>query len=533
MTSLCMREYGIDFSSGLQAVRQWDRSLLPRIRTYATDRVYTVAVRRVARASGSGYEAQDGRLLAAGWCWMSPQRFHAVLPSFLAYWSRAVSRPHIVGSSHNVTTPDVALAAMFIGIPARALQVPGVCSIAETVLRVRRVSSAAVWPRRISARRRRKLLRVARAASRTSASFVPCGYTLGMDAWAALGRVSPELQRAVLWSVQFLPKGLIRSRDLPWSVARQRCSGDRARVAWATGRRQNSLILQSSTSCSRALTVRGIPPVEFAHYALRREGLDGDFTHAEASAWMADGQPLIWEWLRARVLAHAPLPAHASSALYGLVYSARSLHVLRWVASVARRPAQWSALIAYRPVPPAVARHVPEGTKYQLAAKVDEVLDEDIPTLSAGPVAVLERAARRWARVQEEQLISDATPFRAVSAWRDGVVTLAGSTLTVAVVRTPADLVQLGRTQSNCVGNYVSLMKAGASVIVTITGLTVSTAEIDPRRMAVVQHSAEANTTPPWLVGHRQALDAWLKTGPVAGEAADAKSHTKLDFIPA
>jgi hypothetical protein len=201
-----------------------------------------------------------------------------------------------------------------------------------------------------------------------------------------------------------------------------------------------------------------------------------------------------------------------------IVGSARSLRVIRWLESVSRHQAQWDALTRQRPLPPAVARHAPLGATYQLAARVDEITDADIPLLSAGPVAVLERAAARWTREQEERLVADATPFAEVAPWRDAKVVIdTTATIIVSVIRTPASLVQLGREEGHCVGGYAQLISAGTSVICTATdgsGLR-STAEIDPRRMRVAQHFAAANTAPSWLSAHRQGLDAWLQMGPI------------------
>lgn len=233
LTREILAEYGEDVTTAEGAAR-W-RAWPPDHRIGSPGE-YVAAVRRLAARLGIELPTNNGRLLAAGFGRIGPRKWitTGALSSFLAYWRRAAARPDRVGSPYN-PPPDLVAASWTRRVPPA-----GVRSGA--------VVAAPRGPR--SGRRARRLSRIAIATSRTSAA-------LGVRRWGsdgrarpitsgaldALGRLSPELQRAALWVSGYRPfwdrDTPFGARDLDWPAIARVHAAMRAplvRAAWGAGR---------------------------------------------------------------------------------------------------------------------------------------------------------------------------------------------------------------------------------------------------------------------------------------------------------
>lgn len=469
----------------------------------------------------------DGRLLAAGWCLSSPTRWAAELESWLTYYSAAVERPNRVGSDYHPLSPAQIAVARRIGVPAWTLrsisgtqgQLLNSLRLTDRLAATR--SSDVAARRRATARLPRRTItrfrRIGRAIGRTSAKrAAEAGRQLCGAAWAALGRVSPEVQRAILEHLAAHPPegaGPLRIRDLPWAVggraARDMACSPVARAAWATGRRRAALAAALTAQEQRrvahplgALLARGLTPaVAVDRFARSMEGYEAEaprLTAREAHEYVAaalandfDGPA---EWL----LAQAPHVSVRVACQGDLPRGA--IGVARWLCAVAAHAPRRESLRRIRRV-----QHPHTGEVYEaaLSSQIDEIRWLDIAAaggLHAGVEAVFEAASRRLAALVTEGWEQDERVLCNAPAWLSPVPG-------VALITTPALLVEEGLHLGHCVGTYVPRVARGESLIVSIRTPDgeCSTAELS-RGAVVRQHRGPVNSEPPRR--HRELLAA-------------------------
>lgn len=450
------------------------------------------------RAEGS----VDGRLIAAGWSHVPPREWVAPggpLDRWLIYWRACAARPDVVGSSHN---PDVRAAyrAHRAGVPAwvmRALPTAGGRSW-ET----RHPDGASTYappPPHVPRRRVRRLRDAARAAARTSMQHETTP-RWSVRALAALGRLTPELQRVAIDATRLPEMGPVRVRDIAWeAVARAQAqfaadASGRARAAWATGRRRASL-LPPGVSMSAwlapafpgvpveiaALIARGLTPVQVA----ASQAGDGLLPH-EAHAWLVAGAPLVIPWLRERL---------------GVPDSiARTTAAVRWHAAVERDLARREALHRER-----TAQHAGAEYRYRYADRLDEIAERHLPR---GERTSVDAAFR---------LAAEEATAGAVGHMRGDLRVLAphpewwarAKIRAARVLDTPAALAAEGDALGHCVASYVGAVQQRHSVVVALNVCGArSTVEFTPRG-EVRQHRAHANSTPD--VASQRALTVMLR----------------------
>lgn len=333
-------EYGFDPSRGgsrfewaaLSVVRRPPRSPRP-IRSPAE---YVGICRRIdsSLARETGWRV-DGRLVALGFGRYSPSCWvrEGGLEQFLTYWGRVAVSPTVVGSTYN-RLPDLVVDAWQAGIPASI---------------VRALGPAVEWRdpmggrvcRPLRGRRLRRLLRAARAATRTSVG----PRHISTKALAALGRLSPELQRVALAS---LPAAWtarpVRIRDLDWRAvarAQERIARDptgRARALLTVGRRQRA-IYEAATRPLPPCWCRGADLAGDVHWAV----LCSDCRRGAPPAWLAPAESQVAEEeqliVSREVLVWGELPEIEEGA------EERLEELLAWVPTRAERR-RWLACVA-------------------------------------------------------------------------------------------------------------------------------------------------------------------------------------------
>jgi len=271
-----LTDYGSDLSSVRAALRHCDLGRRP-----ITSRAHYVgAVRRVSSVA----EDMPGRLIDCGHNVVPPSWWREHADTWWRdYWSRCAERPDRIGSPYNVA-PAVAFAGYLRGVPARIVGVLGELAIGRDRRRYERLPRARLL----------LLVRAARAVRRTSfpgTEFQPALTGWSLKALAALGRLSPELQRACLDATMQRLRAAgrideydqivgapIRVRDLAWDAVaraqRHMLASPKVRVAWATGERQQQL---AEAAGWRSLTYYSL------HDVSQRRCL---------AEWLADGHPL-------------------------------------------------------------------------------------------------------------------------------------------------------------------------------------------------------------------------------------------------
>lgn len=526
--AIVMAEYGSDLTDPSR-VRQFDRALGASGRIDSPAHYVAVARRLATRnesnlAFGGGV---DGRLLAVGWNHMTPTDMVGERGrSWLAYWQRAASRPEKVGSSYN-PTPEVAFAGWLQHVPARTVRLH-------------------LWAGgRVGDRVR--LARITRAAARSS---VPEGAVVGHSSrgWVrritdgaldALGRLSPELQRAALtvsgyydraqWPADGAAGRPFGARDIRWDLVGRvhrdmvADTSGRVRHAWRAGRalaepikgpgwgawevRRAELQRAADSAGCDWSTRSKLDHQVSAHMATRPEielcpaypqapreigarivrgetpveiaaSVGVEFSRAEAHAWLlAGGGDHPVGWLQDHL--------HATDAL-PLLPPLRDPAVIRWLAEVRRR-GSWAQLTRERTV------HGPGGEVAQFCFldRLDEVAEQD---LVRGVHTRVEDAFRAVAqRYGEAAMNAHRHDFRVLAPaprWR--VFPRSQRWLV-----TPASLVAEGSALGHCVGGYSSAVERGQSAILSQQiGLLRSTVEIDPRSGRVLQHYGPNNSQP-------------------------------------
>lgn len=528
-------EYGLADLRVPGAAAQYEREVT-RSDKIETPEHYVGACRRLARrfpgaslqamqavfpdADPAGLEKgdADGRLIAVGFNHETPRQW--VLGGgfwrFSRYYNQAVDRPDRVGSTYNAD-PEVVYAAFRAGVPARTV-------------RAGLWTSASLRP--ISARRRRRLERATRAAGRTSAGMLgrqtqePLRVTPA--ALSQLGRLSPELQRALIHVSGGLPDPLdvanelggvdpLRPRDLRWDLlaplARQVAADrtGRVRAAWATGKRFVALARAAGVghppdcwsekfhaSSHESYTrwdevVRWLTPsyplvsVAQARRIVRGESpvelSEGMLSRAEAHQWLSTLPHLSpLEWLQRRLPAEVP--------------PLRDIHVVRWLLEVRRR-SHWEQLTRVRRI------QGPAGAvaDVRFIDRLDEIMTEDlvspaaiaarefVPDVRARVIDVFARAAARSGEAWMEKARRDHRILASPPPW-----SLYPRSMRFLV--TPAALAAEGDQMEHCVGGYSPAVESGKSVVVALrVGAERSTAEFDPRGR-VLQHRGPRNSAP-------------------------------------
>ena len=558
-------DYGHDVTTAAGArrhLRSVHGATARRLERITSDTDYSRIVRRLhsrrvvdhplgsptSRDDGSPSSASyvDGRLLAAGWNLTAPTRWARELESWLEYWAQAAPNPSPVGSSYNPLDPSLVAVARRIGVPAwilrgatgegygggwhliRCLRLPErLAQIASPDLSTRRLGTARV-PRRLVTR----LARAARAMARTSAGLTirrPAPRREGGGvrearimrplcnaAWAALGRVSPETQRAILEHLADHPPegmGPLRVRDLPWAAG-ARCARDCAhspvaRAAWATGKRRASLAA-ALTEQDRArlaspigvLLARGLSPVDAVdRYARTLEHYDAEgprLTAREARDFASFAEPGYAPCPARWLVRQVPASTHDAHDVSISSVPRGDIGVARWVCAVLVHEPRRESLTRLREV-----RHPHTGEVFRarLSSRVDELRWRDVVAaggLRAGVDAVFEAAARRLATVATSGWATDERQICSAPRW---LAPVPG----VTILTTPALIVEEGRALHHCVGTYVPAVARGDSLIIAVRtpdGQR-STAEIS-RGALVRQHRGPENGDPP--ESHRQLL---------------------------
>lgn len=237
---LIVADYGDDEVMTVDGALAWTAPARARVIESAAH--YVGACRRVAACAEtdlvlSGQGRIDGRLVACGWQHETPTAWvGGRLAAFVAYYGRATTPGRAPGSTYNAY-PDVVYQAWRAGVPPWIVRALG-----------------ALMPlcgyRPLPQARLVRLRRAARAAARSSVyrwSGDIARLTFG--ALAALGRVSPELQRLVLDCSGYYDGGLcglLTPRQLRWDlaapVARRMAAEPAVRAAWARGKRRDAMV---------------------------------------------------------------------------------------------------------------------------------------------------------------------------------------------------------------------------------------------------------------------------------------------------
>jgi PcfJ-like protein len=340
------------------------------------------------------------------------------------------------------------------------------------------------------------------------------GLHLARKAVAALGRLSPELRAAALAGVVQRPdvrmskpgyypgsavsewvKTPVRVRDLNWpEVARVEgllaSGGERIRAALSSVRRAAGILgVEAMEAAVAVALLPGYPTVgiEIARRVVLGETLvqisGGVLTKAEAHAWACNGCPAdVAAWLAAR----EGVPAH------------RSVRVVRWLAHC-RKAGRWASIERVR-----IARTPGQDRVHQFTvlSVLDEVQDADIITGRDSAEDVLQRSAARLGDAWMSEQMADHRLLCDTPTW---AATLPRG---MRLLRTPAELAAEGRQMRHCVGGYRDAVSSGQCWIIAIsTRHGRSTVELTAG-MAVAQHRAENNGTPPQR--NESLLRAWI-----------------------
>ena len=323
-----MRELVADYGHDVTTVAGAERHLTSVEPSSEGSRIdspeeYTRRVRRRLRAVGRDeLTSLDGAILGAGWCLVGPREWVAGIDDWLAYYNASLPAVHSTpysgcerrpGSPYYLAPCEVAVARA-LRIPARwlralAYQAGYDASLASPLAslrlqaRLNGLRSGSAYQRlhmpapeagdRRACRRPLapltgaqwvRLRRMVRAAGRTSALLLRG--RLSAQALEHLGRVSPELQRAVITAQvererevehdPYTSRPLLRSRDLPWAAptlststlyrALRDLRTPLGRAAWAAGRRQREMCealgVTPPAHAAQAMLLRGYGPVE-------------------------------------------------------------------------------------------------------------------------------------------------------------------------------------------------------------------------------------------------------------------------------
>jgi len=186
-----------------------------------------------------------------------------------------------------------------------------------------------------------------------------------------------------------------------------------------------------------------------------------------------------------------------------------SIPVARWILACARDPERRAALQRDR-----TERVAGIEVRGQLAARLDEIRAEDLDTQRPERTSVrdaFERAGQRAYKAWEREVERDpkgTQPLAPLPMWAKRLPRYARLLLSSRA------LLEEGRAMAHCVGTYVPAVRQGKCLILSIClrargEVLRSTAEIDPRSLAVHQHRGSGNAAPHPLCERalRRALD--------------------------
>jgi len=588
VSKMVLSDYGVTCDPGGMAA--FARSLEgPRKLTSKSQYLKACArvLRRVSPREHAAYiQSSDGlgdhRLVNVGWNRVSPRewvgqptitRFTDTFPGqsavfapdpssafgrFLAYWTRAVERPTIVGSDHNHTTPEQVYECMRAGIPAR---------IVRWVPHYRLVSRDGK-AHRMGPGRLRYMTDVARALRRASLGRAAPGLSdaLATECLRRLGQLCPELQTVALGTLQWVdgvgpgkhcraywsaqetytrarwevcaPRVLnvprIRSRDIDWEAvaAAQKLmqTNPRVRIVHAMGKRQRDLFEATSSPALRrenytdhlaAYLAPAFP--RLAQWDLNcgsstakcGEGLRiaQRIARGESPAQISGGVLTSEEahkWLNAEHYSepasylHDALTDRVGQPLYSVPTT-----VVRWLLDVERR-GDWHLITRLRTCAG------PNGMRVQgrFLDRLDELREEDLVRgLATGVVPAFERAKERFEALRLSSVKDDHSPLHAPPYWHaaplpEGVMWL----------NSAAALSVEGAAMRHCVLTYVAVAKAGDSFLYSIcTEAGRSTLELSLFGR-VRQHQGIARRSAP--DAHRELVHAWDRSPMAARRTA-------------
>lgn len=523
MYAQLMADYGWDVMTADGARSHLRAVECPRVNL--TVRAYWYAVVRRCPEAADWH----GDLITVAHNRLTPAQWAPRVLDWIDYWVQVSpeSADRGMGSPY-VPCVEWVWRAWYLGVPAwqaRALWVPRSADEpagGEYVQLPRRG--------RLTRAGRERVLRMARAAARTSTR----GLAIDAHALEMLGRLSPELQRAALDGViarsdapgrARLGGTPLRARHLNWAraagVQRQIAadSTGRVRAAWATGRRQASLLGIACTKAGAesvkallpdgpyrdvlalahprrdgrrvvglrpdqiaARLVRGEAPRDIAEVMAPGVGL----TRREAHRWMCESpteDPLVW------------LTGSAEAV------RVRDPEVRAWCADLVRR-GRWRLMTRTRQM-----RVRGQAYEFRFVARLEELAPADVAG-GATPDVAMRRAAERHAgvdRIREDDRVISTAP----EAWPP-------LPKGMRLLNTGRALSQRGETERHCVATRYSTVHAGRAWIVSIdTPGARSTVELT-RDRGVVEHRGPANSAPaPECIA---LLDAWLEQAEEAEE---------------
>jgi hypothetical protein len=240
-TSALRADYGEDVTSAGPALRHL--RMVARADDALSVQDYYHRVRRACHIG-----ATHGDLITVAYNHWSPVVWAPRVGEWLAYWCQVDRYRRGMGSPYT-PRPQLVWHAWRAGVPAWAAQ----ALWAPISLGEYPAGHSVRMPRRITRGRYRRLIQAARAARRAS---VQGRLHIDEHALSALGRLSPELQRAALEGVESRQGGApLRMRYLNWARAAevqaqiQHDPTGRVRAAWAgQGRRRELLGLAPDAS---------------------------------------------------------------------------------------------------------------------------------------------------------------------------------------------------------------------------------------------------------------------------------------------
>jgi len=530
------RDYGIDVTTPVGVARHIHEVRPEGLKIISAGH-YVGAVRRLARRRGVELPA-DGRLIAAGYCRVSPTEWldeasPRGLAAWMQYWESVAARPHIVGSSYNPDIDCVA-AAWWRGLPVGLARLVASES-AETIARV-------------TMRGLRRRADVRRAIERTSLLDDEAPM-LGNDALRALGRLSPELQRVALhalrndprWSIEIdrncrwvslrdayacgrtgyhthvsrrIYAGTsvpgtrptkIRARDLPWEVVAQaqrmmtavapahagvrerRRVKERAILAqlWAArGRRRDALEVRLICPAFPRLPLHAARRI--ASGESPRELSGGHLTRREAHEWCLAGAPGYGDNLLAGMC------SWLTGIDVNLLSTVREPSVFQWIMSLHRR-GRLESLTRMRTM-----RVRGRQYTYRYLDRIDELRPDDIVD-DPSPDVAFRRAVDRLSGVSAAA--HDWTPYAHIPDW----VVSEGC---VEVLYCPALVVAEGRRQHHCAANYARALRDEVIVSIDYGGARSTALVALDHTLSVRQHYGMANSMVP--PGHALRLAEWI-----------------------
>lgn len=244
---LIVADYGDDKVMTVDGALAWTAPA--RARAIESAAHYVGACRRIAARDEVGVVLDDaglmldgpgrldGRIVACGWQHETPTAWvGGRLAAFVAYYDRATTLGRAPGSTYNAG-PEVVYQAWRAGVP-------------PWIVRALGELMPPCGYRPLPQARLVRLRRAGRAAARSSVYRWNGDIArLTFGALAALGRVSPELQRLVLDRSGYYDRGLcgrLTPGQLRWDlaapVARRMAVDPVVRAAWARGKRQDAMV---------------------------------------------------------------------------------------------------------------------------------------------------------------------------------------------------------------------------------------------------------------------------------------------------